>query len=69
MSKIDKHGSTWRAVEKFIESERADCLAFLIADRDSEKQRGALLMLDRLEALVDPDRAQPEEPIQPLRSI
>ncbi len=69
MSKIDKHGSTWRAVERFIESQRADCIEFLIADRDSEKQRGALLMLDRLEALVDPDWAQSEEPSPPLRGV
>ena len=46
---IDPHSLTWKTVLKFIESERQDCLDFLIADRDSERQRGALIILDKLE--------------------
>ena len=36
---IEKHSLTWRAIASFIESERKDCIDFLIADRDSEEQR------------------------------
>lgn len=57
--KIDKHGSTWKAVERFIEQERKDAINFLIADRDSEKQRGALTILERLEGLVREDSDTP----------
>lgn len=66
---IEKHSLTWRAIASFIESERKDCIDFLIADRDSERQRGALLLLDRLESLADPDRADDDETPQPLRSV
>ena len=56
--KIDKHGSTWKAVERFIEQERKDAINFiwLIA---IEKQRGALTILERLEGLVREDSDTP----------
>jgi hypothetical protein len=50
---IDRHSATWRAIEKFIAEERKDCIDFLIADRDSERQRGALALLEKLEGLVE----------------
>lgn len=52
---IDIHSATWKAIEKFIASQRKDCVDFLIADRDSDQQRGALLMLERLEGLAEAD--------------
>ena len=45
---IDKHSLTWKAVEKFIEQDAVD---YLIADRDSERQRGALAVLEKLQML------------------
>ena len=48
---IDTHSLTWKAVEKFIEQEKDDAIDYLIADRDSEKQRGALIVLEKLETL------------------
>mgnify|MGYP003627769015 FL=1 len=48
---IDTHSLTWKAVEKFIEQEKDDAINYLIADRDSEKQRGALIVLEKLETL------------------
>ena len=50
---IDKNSVTWKAIEKFVEQERKDCIDFLIADRDSEKQRGSLMILEKLENLAD----------------
>ena len=48
---IDTHSLTWKAVEKFIEQEKDDAIDYLIADRDSERQRGALALLEKLETL------------------
>jgi hypothetical protein len=50
---IDKNSATWKSIEKFVEHERRDCIQFLIADRDSEKQRGSLMILEKLENLAD----------------
>ena len=41
----------WKAIEKFIEQEKDDAVDYLIADRDSERQRGALVILEKLETL------------------
>ena len=49
---IDIHSLTWKSVLKFVEQERQDAVQMLIADRDSERQRGALVILERLEALA-----------------
>jgi hypothetical protein len=49
---IDPHSLTWKAIEKFIAAQKRDCIDFLIADRDSERQRGALIVLERLEGLA-----------------
>jgi len=52
---IDVNSATWRDILKFIEQERQDAIQMLIADRDSDRQRGALVILDRLEALASLD--------------
>jgi len=49
---IDINSLTWKSVLKFVEQERQDAVQMLIADRDSERQRGALVILERLEALA-----------------
>jgi hypothetical protein len=49
---IDIHSLTWKSVLKFVEQERQDAIQMLIADRDSERQRGALVILERLETLA-----------------
>ena len=48
---VDPHSLTWKAVEKFIEEQRDEAVEMLIADRDSERQRGALIVLERLRAI------------------
>jgi len=45
---IDPHSLTWKAVEQFIEQQKDDAIDYLIADRDSERQRGALAVLEKL---------------------
>lgn len=52
---IDKHSLTWKAILKFIDEERIDAIQFLIADRDSDRQRGALAVLEKLEKLSESD--------------
>lgn len=62
MATVDKHSLTWKAVAEFAQAEREDAIKALIADRDSERQRGALALLERLEALAnDPDEPIPAE--------
>ena len=51
--RIEKDSRTWVAVEEFIAREKADAVQYLIADRDSEQQRGALKVLERLEAYAN----------------
>lgn len=57
---VDRHSLTWKAVEKFIEQQRSEALEMLIADRDSERQRGALIVLERLGAIA----SQEENPTE-----
>lgn len=52
---IDPHSLTWKAVLRFIEAEREDAVNYLIADRESERQRGVLAVLERLETLERAD--------------
>jgi len=56
---IDPHSATWRAVKAFIEQEREDAINFLIADRDSDRQRGALAVLEKLERLDESNSDDP----------
>lgn len=50
---IDKHSATWRAVTEFAEAEYSTAVEMLIADRDSERQRGIIHVLHRLAGLAD----------------
>jgi len=59
--KIDIHSSTWKEIERFAASEREDAIALLVADRDSDKQRGALIILERLVALAGREDDQQSE--------
>lgn len=49
--KVEPHSLTWQTVIKFIESEKQVAIDCLIEDFKSEQQRGALIVLERLEAL------------------
>lgn len=49
---IDKYSATWQAVERFIDKELEDAIQSLIADQDSDQQRGAIHVLNRLADLV-----------------
>lgn len=45
---IDVHSPTWVTVQRFINQELEDAIQALVADIDSDKQRGAIHVLDRL---------------------
>ena len=49
---IDPHSTTWKTVETFIDKELEDAIKALIADHDSDQQRGAIHVLNRLAELV-----------------
>ena len=50
---IDVHSPTWQAIRKFVDKELEDAIHSLVADLDSDKQRGAIHVLDRLLKLPD----------------
>ncbi|MBF57736.1 MAG: hypothetical protein CME80_08460 [Halomonas sp.] len=59
MAKVDKHSDTWQAVSDFVASERQDAIELLIADRESEQQRGRIAQLDALLRLATPSKDAP----------
>lgn len=48
MAKIDVHSLTWKTVLKFAEAQRKEAVAELIADINSNQQRGKIEILDAL---------------------
>jgi len=58
---VDIYSDTWRAVEAFIKEQREQAIKSLIADTQSERQRGAIEVLELLESLADKDEV--EQPI------
>ena len=64
---IDIYSDTWRAVEAFIKEQREQAIKSLIADTQSERQRGAIEVLELLESLADKDEV--EQPIAEERYI
>lgn len=55
---VDPNSLTWKSVQRFIEEQRQDSIDFLVADRDSERQRGALALLEKLEGLANQEGQQ-----------
>lgn len=64
---IDIYSDTWRAVEAFIKEQREQAIKNLIADTQSERQRGVIEMLELLESL--PEKDEVEQPIAEERYI
>lgn len=54
---IDIYSPTWQTVRKFIDHELEEAIQMLIADKNSDQQRGVILLLDRLDSL-------PDDPVQ-----
>jgi len=52
---IDKHSLTWQHIVKYANKEKSEAIEMLIADRNSEQQRGIILALDRLLAQAGDD--------------
>jgi hypothetical protein len=59
-SNIDPNSRTWKEICKFADEEKAKAIKALIADSDSERQRGVLMCLEKLSRLVE---TQPKETI------
>ena len=53
--KIDPYSPTWNFVLQWVREQREEAIDMLIADRKSDFQRGALVMLERLEQLASDD--------------
>lgn len=53
MNQIDKHSETWLAVTEWARSQRLEAIDSLIADKDSERQRGKIDLIDQLLCLTD----------------
>ena len=57
-SNIDPNSRTWKEICKFVDEEKAKAIKALIADSDSERQRGILACLERLSKLA---KTEPDE--------
>lgn len=53
MNQIDKHSETWLAVTEWARSQRQEAIESLIADQESERQRGKIDLIDQLLCLTD----------------
>lgn len=60
---FNKHSDEWKEVEAFINTEREGAIEALIADHQSERQRGIIDLLDRLAEL--PGDSQDEKVANP----
>lgn len=45
---IDIHSQTWKDIKAFLEKQRADAIELLISDKSSDKQRGAIDLIDKV---------------------
>jgi hypothetical protein len=52
MASIDVHSLTWKAVLSFIEEQHQEAVTNLIADNQSEQQRGVINCLEKLKNLT-----------------
>ena len=57
---IDKHNPVWKKVEEYLRDQRNDAVNALIADKESDKQRGKIDLIDSLISTVYDD----VEPVQ-----
>lgn len=51
---VDKDSATWLAVAKALAAEKQTAIDNLIADRQSEKQRGKLELITKVLSLANP---------------
>lgn len=56
---INIHSDTWATVTATLEAEREKAVKNLIADRDSDKQRGRIDLIDQLLKLPDTPKHEP----------
>ncbi|MHB0775422.1 hypothetical protein [Halomonas sp. WWR20] len=59
MADINKHSETWQAVTEWARQQRQDAIEQLIADRESEQQRGKIELLDQLLNLTNTSSIPP----------
>lgn len=59
MADIDKHSDTWQAVTDWARQQRQEAIEQLIADRESERQRGKIDLLDQLLTLTNTSSIPP----------
>ncbi|MBJ2129065.1 hypothetical protein JC525_08960 [Alteromonas sp. IB21] len=57
--KIDIHSDTWALLTDTLNAERSKAVKNLIADRDSDKQRGRIDLIDQLLKLPDTPKQAP----------
>lgn len=56
---IDIHSDTWEIITTTLKSERDTAVKHLINDRDSDKQRGKIALIDKILSLPDKPKDTP----------
>lgn len=56
---IDIHSDTWEIIKSHLKQDRDKAVKNLIADRDSDKQRGRIELIDQLLKLPDTPKHEP----------
>lgn len=56
---VDIHSDTWRIVRESLLAEKERAIKYLISDKDSERQRGKLNLIDVLLSLEKPVNNDP----------
>lgn len=56
---INIHSDTWATIVTRLKDERSKAVNNLIADRDSDKQRGRIELIDQLFKLPDTPKHEP----------
>lgn len=56
---IDIHSDTWEAISATLKAERNKAIGNLINNRDSDKQRGRIELIDQLLKLPDTPKHEP----------
>lgn len=58
---IDIHSSTWEAITATLTEQRDKAVKALIADRDSDKQRGKIELIDQILKMPNLPEREPVE--------
>lgn len=58
---VDSHSPTWQALEALLNKERENAINYLIHDKDADRQRGKIQLIDKILSLPNATTKRPVE--------